>query len=160
MWEPPSFEAAKEGTGIQSLGPIHTHLLKLQSHYIQRGHPVARSWLTSNPCPLEKEDHLPLRSLKVKVLVAESCLTLQHMEDRPPGSSVHGILQVRILEWVVVPFFRGSSWSGDQIQVSSIAGGFFTIWATKEAWAGVIGFCRPWIKPKVELLLPRSSGMS
>ena len=42
-----------------------------------------------------------------------------------PGSSVHGILQARILEWVAVPFSRGSSKLKDQTQVSCIAGGFF-----------------------------------
>ena len=48
------------------------------------------------------------------------------------GSSVHVILQVRILEWVTIPFSRGSSQPRDQIQVSYIAGGFFIIWATRE----------------------------
>ena len=51
----------------------------------------------------------------------------------PPGSSVHGILQARILEWVAVPFSRGSSQPRDWTQVSFIASGFLTIWATKEA---------------------------
>ena len=46
------------------------------------------------------------------------------------GSCIHGILQARILEWIVVPFSRGSSWSRDRTQVSCIAGRFFTIWAT------------------------------
>ena len=45
----------------------------------------------------------------------------------------HGILQARILEWVVIPFSRGSSWPRDQTWVSWIAGRFFTIWATREA---------------------------
>ena len=39
----------------------------------------------------------------------------------------------RILEWVVIPFSRGSSWLRDQTQVSCIAGRFFSIWATREA---------------------------
>ena len=43
-----------------------------------------------------------------------------------------GILQARILEWVAIPFSRGSSEPGNQTQVSCIAGGFFTIWATRE----------------------------
>ena len=47
--------------------------------------------------------------------------------------TVHGILQARILEWVAVPFSKGSSQPSDQTQVSLIAGGFFTSWATKEA---------------------------
>ena len=47
---------------------------------------------------------------KMKVLVAQSCLTLcDPMNCSPPGSSVHGILQAKILEQVTVPFFRGSS---------------------------------------------------
>ena len=45
---------------------------------------------------------------------------------------VHGILQARILEWVAFPFSRGSSQPRDQTQVSHIAGGFFTSWATRE----------------------------
>ena len=44
-----------------------------------------------------------------------------------------GILQARVLAWVAFPFSRGSSQPRDQIQVSRIAGGFFTIWATREA---------------------------
>ena len=51
---------------------------------------------------------------------------------RPPGSSVHGILQARILEWVVIPFSRGSSWPRDWTWISRIAGRFFTIWASSE----------------------------
>ena len=50
-----------------------------------------------------------------------------------PGSSVHGIIQARTLEWVDFPFSRGSSWPRDQIQVSRTAGRFFSIWATREA---------------------------
>ena len=46
---------------------------------------------------------------------------------------VHGILQARILEWVAVPFSRGSSQPRDWTQVSHIAGGLFTIWATSKA---------------------------
>ena len=51
----------------------------------------------------------------------------------PHEYSVHGILQARILEWVAVPSSRGSSQPRDQTQVSRIAGGFFTNWATREA---------------------------
>ena len=71
---------------------------------------------------------------QVKVLASQSCLTLCDPRDcSPPGSSDHGILQARILEWVAIPFSRGSSWPRDQTQVSCIAGRFFTIWATREA---------------------------
>ena len=68
------------------------------------------------------------------MLVAQPCLSLSYsMDCSPPGSSVHGILQARILEWVAIPFFRGSFWPRDKIWVSCIAGRRFTIWATREA---------------------------
>ena len=66
--------------------------------------------------------------------VIQSCPALCNRTDcSPPGSSVHGILQARILEWVDIPFSRGSSQPRDQTWVSCIAGRFFTIWATREA---------------------------
>ena len=55
------------------------------------------------------------------------------MDCSPPGSSVHEISQASILEWVASPFSSGSSWPRNQTRVSCIAGGFFIIWATKEA---------------------------
>ena len=51
----------------------------------------------------------------------------------PMDDTVHGILQARIPEWAVFLFSRGSSQSRDWTQVSCIAGGFFTSWATREA---------------------------
>ena len=66
--------------------------------------------------------------LEVLVLVTQSCLTLcDPMDCSPPGSFVHGIPQARILEWVAIPFSRGSSLSRDQIWVSCVAGRVFTI---------------------------------
>ena len=50
----------------------------------------------------------------------------------PPGSSIRGIPQVRILQWVAISFSRGSSQPRDQTQVFCIAGGFFTIWTNRE----------------------------
>ena len=53
------------------------------------------------------------------VLAAQSCLTLcDPMDCSSPGSSIHGILQARILEWVAIPFSRGSSRPRDRTQVS------------------------------------------
>ena len=67
------------------------------------------------------------------VFLTRSCPTLCEPKDcSPQGSSVHGILQARILEWVVIPFSRGSSEPWDPIWVSWIAGRFFTIKATRE----------------------------
>ena len=58
---------------------------------------------------------------EVKVKVIQSCLTL----CGPPASSAHGILQARMLEWIAIPFSRGSSWPRDGTPVSCIAGRFF-----------------------------------
>ena len=74
---------------------------------------------------------LPLpffESESVSRSVMSSCL-------RPPGraSSVHGILQARILEWVAISFSRGSSPPRDGTWVSCTVGEPFTIWATREA---------------------------
>ena len=55
------------------------------------------------------------------------------MDCSLPGSPVHGILQTRILEWVAIPFSRGSSQPRDLTQLSHIAGRFFTLWAIREA---------------------------
>ena len=88
---------------------------------------VGHSWTTNtftfHPC-----------SVKLKVLVAQSYPTLSDpMDCTLPGSSVPGILQTRILEWVAIPFSKGSSRPRDGTQVSCIAGKFFTVWATREA---------------------------
>ena len=72
--------------------------------------------------------HLPMWS---EVKVAQLCLW-NPMDYRLPGSSVHGILQARTLEWAGVPFSRGSSQPRDRIPVSHIAGRFFTVRATSE----------------------------
>ena len=72
-----------------------------------------------------------------QLLVAQLCLPLwDPMDCSPPGPSVHGILQARILEWVAIPFSRGSSWPRNWIWVSYIADSFFTAWATKEVLIG------------------------
>ena len=69
------------------------------------------------------------------------------MDCSPPGSSVHEILQTRILEWVAIPFSRGSSQPRDWTLVSCIAGRFFIIWATREACcSGLLSLISGWPK--------------
>ena len=74
------------------------------------------------------------------------------MDCSPPVSSVHGISQMRILEWVAMSSSRGSSWPSDWTWVSNIAGGFFTDWAIRSIpfyeWGGGHGTC-----PEVSKLL-------
>ena len=62
--------------------------------------------------------------------VAQSCLTLCNPVDCSlPGSSIHGTLQARILQWVAISFSRGSSRPRDRTPVSRTAGRRFTLWA-------------------------------
>ena len=86
------------------------------------------------------------------VLVAQLCLTLFSLMDYSlPGSSVHGIFQARILEWVPIPFSRGSYRPRDRTQFSCIAGRFFTdespgkttsVYSTNIQWCPTSS--RPW----------------
>ena len=63
----------------------------------------------------------PSIQMKVKMLVAQLCLTAcDPMDYSPSGTSVHGILQARILEWVAISFPRGSSWPRVQTYISCI----------------------------------------
>ena len=83
------------------------------------------------------------------MLVTQSYLTLSDpVNCSLPSSSVHGILQARILEWVAIPFSRGSSQPRDRTLVSCTAGRFFIIWATREihisAYSFIIEYGRPY----------------
>ena len=74
--------------------------------------------------------------------VAQSYPTLCiHMDCSLPGSSVHGIFQARVLQWLTISFSRGSSWPRDGTQVSHIAGKCFTIWVIREAPDGKESSC-------------------
>ena len=92
------------------------------------------------------------------------------MDCCQPGSPVHRILQARILEWVAMPFPRGSSQPRDRTHVSCIAGGFFTVWAIREAvrpqfllrrisvpWSGIEPMPQQW---KCQVLTMELSGNS
>ena len=79
------------------------------------------------PCVFSISPEGPEQKLCLRVcLVTQSCLTLCNpMNCSPPGSSVCGILQARILEWVAISSSRGSSQLRDQTQVPCTAGRFF-----------------------------------
>ena len=84
--------------------------------------------------------------------VSQSCPTLCNpMDCSPPGSSVHGILQARILEWVAIPFSRVSFRPRDQTHVPCITSSFFTIWVIREAQFTP----KKWANLQVRALLPR-----
>ena len=109
---------------------------RLQSMGSQR---VGHDWATS----------LHLTSLEIDSVG----LTLWDPKDcSPPDSSVHGILQERILEWVAFSFSRGSSQSRDRTQVSLIAGRCFTLWATR-AWFFCLFCWLPMLKKAIGKIL-------
>ena len=88
------------------------------------------------------KDHDCCFSITSKVLVIRLCPTLSNpMNCSPWGSSVLGILQTRILEWVAISFSRGSSQPEDWTQVSCTAGRFFTIWTTKTSHKCPVAHC-------------------
>ena len=91
------------------------------------------SWMSNKQ---EKREQVWTKWVKrSEVLVAQSCATLcDSMDCSPSSSSVHGLLQARILAWVAISFFWGFSWPRDRTRVSCTVGSFFTIWATREAW--------------------------
>ena len=77
---------------------------------------------------------MDVRKWRSESEVVESCLTLCHSVDcSPPGFSVHGIIQARVLEWVGISFSRGYSLPRERTQVSRIAGRRFILWTTREA---------------------------
>ena len=97
------------------------------------------SWMLSAWDSLQeliKEYKVKIRKVKVIQLCPPLC---DSVDCSPPGSSVYGILQSGILEWVAISFSGGSSPPRDQICISCIAGGFFTVWATREVGCNPIG---------------------
>ena len=134
VWRIPWTEEAGE---VQSIGS-QTRLKWLSSHAqcvigqrILR--PPGLHPLQLHPsCTLRgyyrEETILALHSPSEAREVAQSCLTLcDPMDCSLQGSSVHGIFQARVLEWVAISFSRGSSQTRDRIQVSCIAGRCFTV---------------------------------
>ena len=77
--------------------------------------------------------------------VAQTCPTLCNPVDYSlPSSSVHEILQARVLEWVAISFSRGSSLPRNWTWVSHIVGRHFTVWATREASIIITGYFSFW----------------
>ena len=65
------------------------------------------------------------------------------MDCSLPGSSIHGVFQARILEWVAISFSRRSSWPRDWTQVFLIVGRRFTVWTTREVHRTCLQCRRP-----------------
>ena len=99
-----------------------------------------------------------------RCLVAKLCRTLLWPTDcSRPGSSIHGILQARILEWVTISFSRGSSWPRDWTHISYIGRRILYHWATRKVhWEGMLANKRCVVKTATSvsevLLLPQFKG--
>ena len=129
------FSRQEHWSGLPFPSPMHeSEKWKWRHSVMSRVRLFAIPWTAAYQAPLsmgvsrqEYWSRVPLPSLKVKV--NQSFLTL----CSPIDYAVHGILQARILEWAAIPFSRGSSQPRVWTQVSCLAGGFFTSWATREA---------------------------
>ena len=87
--------------------------------------------------PMEQESEVASQEGERQESENESCSVMS--DSNPMDYTVPGVLQATILEWVAIPFSRGSSQPRDRTQVSCITGRFFTSWATREAqeyWSG------------------------
>ena len=98
------------------------------------------TWIQSN-------QHIKMASLGVAYFACakslQLCLILCNpMDYSSPGSSVHGILQARILERGAIPFSRGSPPPMDRTQVFCIAGKFFSVWATRKPLSSKLIICK------------------
>ena len=84
--------------------------------------------------------------------------SLRPMDCSPPSSSIHRILQARILEWVAISFSRGFSWPRDRTQVSHIAGRRFNLCTTREAPFGSKGSVKRGVHILGRTLIKLSTG--
>ena len=127
-----------------SKGKIHVSLPVGETHMchscLKNLHPQSLLWLgwgqhiAWNNFRRTCQGNDVLCSVKWRNEVAQSCRTLCDPVDCSlPGSSLHGLLQARVLEWVVISFSKGSSQPRDRTWVSCIAGRRFNLWATREA---------------------------
>ena len=135
------------------------HRILLQDKEKKLGWCTLPKWIVSSKCLFEKKKKkflvlcLQLASIcyyffrKVKVKLLSRVRLYDPMDCNLSGSSVHGIFQARVLEWVAISFSRGFSRPSDWTRVSHIVGrGFYRLshqgranWYTKKSGGGVLG---------------------
>ena len=114
-----------------------------------QGNPIILVWKFWVLVPRSFLISISFTSYTVLCLVTQSCPTLFN-----PGSSIHGILQARILEWVAIPFSRGLSQPRDETQVPRTAGRFFTV-LIGDSVLFILSFCDFCLK-KIDAFLDES----
>ena len=93
-------------------------------------------WLSQEALQTAEKRREKRKERKISEVIQSSLTPCNPMDCSLPGSSVHGIFQARVLEWVAISFSRGSPQRRDQTWVSRIAGRCFTIWANRETQPG------------------------
>ena len=115
--EPGTFEKGETGSEPHQDQPGNPGQNELMEESIEERSPLTGSLLSKEKTRWQGEG----KEVCAHALSLQLCLTLHDPMDRsPPGSSVHGILQVRISEWVAVPSFRGSSQPRDRTRISYV----------------------------------------
>ena len=110
----------------------------------------------SNPSPNGRSCLFQANSVQFSS-VAQLCPTLCYpMDYSPPGSSVHGIFQARILDWIAISFSRGSSQPRGQTSSAALAGGFLTTEPPRQH----VQICRFYLKLKGQILSKNFSDKS
>ena len=138
------YASSKSGPGINSFpwveDMLDTWYLWIRTHEQCRGTTVLFSCCLMPPFPSDSvlpldsrapRTHLFMLHIPTYCMCVLSPALCDPMDRSLSGSSVHGILQAKILECVVIPFSRGSSQPRDQTQASRTAGRFFSIWVTE-----------------------------
>ena len=117
-----------------------TNSMDMRGERVQKGLVLAFQCSGLGLTPIASAENswpYPLPSLLKESEVTQSCPTLCDPVDYSlPGSSIHGIFQARMLEWVAISFSRRSSQPRDWSPVSCIAGRHFTLWASREVLYG------------------------
>ena len=98
---------------------------------------AVQGFVAHSMCSLPRAEIEPMSALARWFLIVGGCVLVAQLCPTfcdptycsPPGFSVHGVLQARILEWIAIHFSRGTSQPGDWTLVSCITGKFFTVWA-------------------------------
>ena len=112
-----------------SLTPL---LIQTRSEHVYKDRTIKRDSHLSKE--LRKSILVSRHGIPVDCVCMLSHVQLCHpMDCSLPASFAYGITQARILEWVAISSFRGSSWPRARTRVSHIAGRFFIFWATREA---------------------------
>ena len=137
LLRPWDFPGKSTGVGCHRLLPLH-YPGSIPGQGIKMWGPCSQLplWDHQQQSALRQITYLPSKRSEV----AQSCSTLgDPMDCSLPGSSVHGIFQARVLEWVAISFSRGSSRPRDRTWVSHSVGRRFTIWATREVQTAIKG---------------------